>query len=283
MKSIFRFLVSCWMISLVITLAGCSSVPPPPPVSELRAQAQLDLQTGHTAFARRNWASADAAFARAAERFGAMDDYGSQAVALVNRGHAVLRTGAEREAETIFLEAGTMANRIGANLTAAAALAGQAQCASSDSARAEALLEQALKLAAQDPSTTATLQNDLAVVLMRLNKPNVMDVLQSALATNEKLGRKRDLAVNRLNLGRYHLDRNQPDIARLQLDAALSLFRVLDDPEGLAQTHESLARLHTAKGDPAQSEFHRQQALEKYRYLQDTAGIARLTAVAAQP
>jgi tetratricopeptide (TPR) repeat protein len=263
-------------ICLCALLASCRSSKPPPPVSDLRQSAQLDMDSGHAAYERRNWPSAASAFSRAADKYAAMDDDASRATALVNQGNAVLGSGQPWGAEEIFERAFTLADRAGSKRTAASALAGRARCWPGDATKACVSLDQALSLVRDDPATTATLQNELAVVRMQMQLTGVTDLLQAALATNEKLGRTRDTAVNRLNLGRYYLAQPEYNLARQHLDTALEQFRKLDDPVGLAQAHESLMKLHEATGHAEQAAFHRDRALQTYQFLKDQAGVKRL-------
>jgi tetratricopeptide (TPR) repeat protein len=264
---------------LMAFLTACSSTKPPAPVSELRQAARRDMESGHESFARRNWSSAAAAFARAAEKYDAIDDDAALATALVNQGNAVLQNGEPLVAEKMFQQARTLADRAGSKSIAVAALAGQARSRWCDLPQAIALLQEAVPLATDDPAATATLQNELAMALLKMliTDPNPRDLLQAALATNEKLGRARDVAVNHLNLGRYYLAQSDHDQARQHLDIALERFRKLDDPLGLAQAHESLAQLYTALNQPDQAAYHRAQALDGYRFLKDQAAIERLT------
>lgn len=271
------------ILILAAVLTACASTKPPAPVSELRQSAQRDMDSGHASYEHRNWTAAAFAFSRAADKFGAMDDDASQATALVNAGNAVLQAGGVTEAETMFKSAQEVAGRDTAETTrtvAATALAGQARCQAQAGHHAEAkrLLEQALTCTPTDTATTATLQNELAVILMHLNDPKAVELLQTALATNTALGRNRDVAVNRLNLGRYYLRQKQhPELAKPDLEIALAEFKKLDDPVGLSRAHESLADYYTATGNADLAKFHRAQALQKYQFLKDEAGIERMS------
>jgi tetratricopeptide (TPR) repeat protein len=267
-------------LALCALLTACSSTKPPAPVSELRQQARRDMESGHASYEHRNWSSAAAAFERAAQKYAAMDDDAALASALVNQGNAIFQGDDSSSAKAIFEEAQTVADRAGAKLVSASALAGRAKCLMicCGPATAAPLLEQALTLAADDAASTATLQNELAVVLMHMNDTKAVELLQTALAANTSLGRNRDVAVNHLNLGRYYLRQRQHlELAKQDLDSALAAFKKLDDPVGLSRTHESLAEYYTATGNADQATFHRQRALEKYQFLKDEEGVQRMS------
>jgi tetratricopeptide (TPR) repeat protein len=267
-------------LALCSLLTACSSTKPPAPVSELRQQARRDMDSGLASYEHRNWPSAAAAFERAAQKYAAMDDDAALASALVNQGNAIFQGGDSSTAKAIFEEAQSVADRAGAKLVSASALAGRAKCLMicCGPATAAPLLEQALTSASGDAATSATLQNELAVVLMHLNDAKAVELLQAALAANTSLGRNRDVAVNHLNLGRYYLRQGQHlELAKQDLDTALATFKKLDDPVGLSRTHESLAEYYAATGNADQAASHRAQALQKYEFLKDDEGIKRLS------
>ena len=114
----------------------------------------------------------------------------------------------------------------------------------------------------------ATLQNDLAVLLLERGNPADQSRIIKLLAGESPAAR--------LNLGRAYIQFGQLDLAQKSLEASLAAFRALDDPRGLADAHASLSRLFRARGDAARARFHHEQARQKYAFLKDDAALRRL-------
>ncbi|HKE13151.1 MAG TPA: tetratricopeptide repeat protein, partial [Myxococcota bacterium] len=256
--------------------AGCASAP----VDSLpRGEARQALASGRSAYERRQWGAASAAFGRAALIFAALDESSAESAALRDRGEALRRAGDAAGGAAAYQRALEIDQRLGQGQAQAWALGGLARCAAAQqqTALAVGLAEQALALAAPGTPLAAALQNDLALYLLESGDPGrALELLTQASASNEARGDTRGVATNALNLGRAEFAIGRGDSAQGHLDRALEGFRGLQDPEGLAQTHELLARLSLARHELEQARLHQAQARAGYGYLDDRAGLRRL-------
>jgi tetratricopeptide (TPR) repeat protein len=256
--------------------AGCASAP----VDSLpRGEARQALASGRSAYERRQWGAASAAFGRAALIFAALDESTAESAALRDQGEALRRGGDAPGGATAYQRALEIDQRLGQEQAQAWALGGLARCAAAQrqTALAVASAEQALALAAPGTPLAAALANDLALYLLESGDPGrALELLTQASASNEVRRDALGAATNELNLGRVALAIGQEDSAQGHLNRALEGFRGLQDPEGLAQTHELLARLSLARHEVEQARFHQAQARAGYGYLDDRAGLRRL-------
>jgi tetratricopeptide (TPR) repeat protein len=264
----------------LLLAAGCASAPPAPPLSELRQQARRADESARTAYQRRNWDVAARLFERSAAMFGAMDDHLPQAVALHNRGQALLQAGQPDAARDAFDAALQINRRLGRRPEQAHNIAGLAQCDSRSGRTDDAItaLRQALDIAGGAQPLTAGLQNDLAVMLLAAGAgpEEIIGLLSAALQTNHARRDRRGMAVSHLNLGRARLTFGEHEPASRHLAEALELFRALEDPAGLAHTHETLAGLYASRQDTDRARYHHDQARDKFIFLNDEAALQRL-------
>jgi predicted ATPase len=104
------------------------------------------------------------------------------------------------------------------------------------------------------------------------------ELLQSGLETIETApdpppGLRAHLLLERAGL---HLDHDEPDAARTKVDAALDLFRDLEDPHGQAQAENLLGHAALAGRDYARAREHYLRALDHYRQTGDELHAAIL-------
>jgi tetratricopeptide (TPR) repeat protein len=248
-----------------LLLSACASTKPVA-VSELRQQAQRTEQAGRAAYQRGNWDAAARQFERAAQTFGAMDDYAGQAAALHNQAQSLRRQGLGCAAYATYGRALAINKRLGRVPEQAQNLDGLAQFLAGYGKLENAIrtMERAIKLMPGD----ATLQNDLAVLLLqRGNATDRQRILE--LITGET-------ATARLNRGRAYLQFGDTGMAQKSLEEALAKYRTSDDARGLAETHETLAQLFRAQGKDDRAWFHLEQARQKFVFLKDNAALKRL-------
>ena len=269
---------------LALLIAGCASAPPPQPKSDLRIQADRAAADGAEEYGRRNWPSAALMFQRAGEIYAALDDFSSQAAALHNQAQSLRKADRVEAAVEAYSQALAINQKEGLKSQQAENLAGSAQCAAVQGKLEEAIatLEKALELAANSPSVRATVQNDLALLLLQQDKTShqdrVLELLRSALQLSSAKRPTSHQAVTQLNLGRACVAYTQLEEAEKHLGAALAQFRELDDPLGLAHTHEAMAHLALASDDREQATVQFQLAREKYAFLKDEEALRRLDA-----
>lgn len=252
-----------WLLVICLFLAGCASAPPPAPVSPLRQQAQRAEDRGRAAYAKRNWNSAADSFAKAAEIYGALDDFSAQAGALHNQAQAEREAGQVDVAIKLFEESLRLAEKPEtiAGLAQAYRAKGDLDAAIDTAGRALTLAE------AQKSKSLLTIQNDLAVLLFQRGNPGDQSRVVSLLSAVAGARDEHVAATGELNLGRAYLSFGELDAAEKQLQSALEKFRALDDPRGLAEAHESLANLFTARNDSERAALHHRLAQEKFQFL----------------
>ncbi|NJN47369.1 MAG: tetratricopeptide repeat protein [Candidatus Competibacteraceae bacterium] len=254
----------------------------PPPTSQLRSQALAAAEAGGKHLAGRHFAAAERAFGQAAQIYGAIDDPTAQAAALRNQAEAFRRAGDLDAATTGFERALIIDRREQNTVGQARAFAGLARCSSGrgDIDHAIQQSEQALGLASDSAALHASLQIDLAVYLLVRGYANdqkrIIELLTLATERALNQGEPRTVAAAQLHLGRAQLFFGSLELAEEPLRSALSVFRALDDPEGIARTHEELGRLLNALNQPDAAQRHFKQARRGYEFLGDEAALAQL-------
>jgi tetratricopeptide (TPR) repeat protein len=261
-------------------LLACAAAPPP--VSRFRTEALAAAEAGSKRFTDRHFAAAARSFGEAAQIYGAIDDFAAQAAALRNQAEALRRVG-DLGAATAGFERALAIDRLGERTDGQARdLAGLARCAS---ARGDVILaiqqsEQALGLVSGSEALRASLEIDLAVYLLvrgnATDKGRVVELLTSAGDRAAANGELRTVAAAHLHRGRALRFYGSPNLAEEPLRLALSEFRALDDPEGLARTHEELGRLLSELNQPEAARRHLEQARRGYEFLDDEAALAQI-------
>lgn len=274
---------SCLLVLCSALVVGCASTKPAQ-VSALRADGQRASDAGHKAYEKRNWTTAAQSFQRAAEIYAALDDDEAAAEALHNRAQSLRQARQPDAAIATFEQALALNRRVGRKTAEAENLGGLAQCYRQQGKLDLAVqtATAALVLAAGTPAVVATIQNDLAMLLLERNQPSdqdrILELLNSALKTNDSLKARRAVATNHLNLGRALLQYRQLDSAEKHLLTALDEFRVLDDPAGLGFTHDALRSLYAVRNDSALARYHYERARQKFAFLKDEESLRRLDA-----
>lgn len=264
----------------VVLLASCASSPPP--ASPLRTEALAAAEAGSKRFTDRYFAAAARSFGRAAQIYGALDDPIAEATALRNQAEALRRAG-DLSAATAAFERALAIDRLGGQTDGQARdLAGLARCASArgEVDRAIQHAEQALGFVTGSETLRASLEIDLAVYLLArgssTDQERIVELLTSAGQRAAAGELPRIQAAAHLHMGRTQRFFGSPDLAEEALSLALSEFRALDDPEGLARTHEELGRLLNARNQPEAAKRHLKQARRGYEFLEDEAALANL-------
>ena len=261
-------------------LLACASSPPP--ASLLRTEAQAAVEAGSKRLTGRQFAAAARFFGQAAQIYGAIDDPTAKAAALRNQAEALRRIG-DLGAATAGFERALAIDRLGERTDGQARdLAGLARCSSARGKVDHAIQqsEQALGLVSGSEALRASLEIDLAVYLLARGNSSdqgrVVELLTSAADRAAAKGEPRTGAAAHLHMGRARRFFGSPDLAEEPLRLALSEFRALDDPEGLARTHEELGRLLNARNLREAAKRHLEQARRGYEFLDDKAALAHL-------
>lgn len=261
---------------------GCGSAPAAREPSALRRQAERATQSGRAAATARQFESAARSFEGAADTFAALDDFAAEADARFERGEALRRAGAHAEVCASAAQALALDRALERRAAQARDLVGLARCerAQGDFARAVAHAEEALALAGGDPALEATVRSDLALHLLArgdsADQARILELLDAALHSARSAGNERAAAAAQLALGQAQLRFGAHAQAEAALLAALTAFRALDDPEGIALVHESLAVLFAGR-DESRAALHREQAREGFSFLGDAEALVRLS------
>lgn len=268
------------LVCATAMLLACATSPPP--VSRLRAEALAATEAGSSRLEGRHFAAAARAFGKAAQIFGAIDDFSAEAAALRNQAEALRRNG-DLGGAAASLERALAIDRHGKQTDGQARdLAGLARVSSArgELDRAIRQSEEALSLVPGSAALAASLGIDLAVYLTARGKPGdqarVFQLLSAVAERAAKHEEAHTLAAAHLVLGRAQRLFGSPSLAEESLRLALVDFRTLDDPEGLARTHEELGRLLSALDRPRAARRHLEQARRGYEFLEDANAIAHL-------
>jgi tetratricopeptide (TPR) repeat protein len=267
-------------LALGTLLGSACASPPPEPVARLEARQQLE--SGRTAWEKRQWQASGRSFERAAIAFAAIGDDAAEAAARRDQGEALRRAGEPDAAAAADRRALELDRRLGKVPEQARDLAGLARCAAAMGERdlAVATAREALALAPPATPLAAVIENDLALYLLARDEAgdhsHAVELLSSALGSNRARGDDVGIATNELNLGRAALAAADLDEADAHLQRALEHFQKLEDANGLAHTQEVMAQLDTARGDDAQARFRLEQARAGYEFLNDRIALRRL-------
>ncbi len=258
---------------------ACAS---PQPESVARLEARQELESARTAWEKRQWQGSGRSFERAAIAFAAIGDDAAEAAARRDQAEALRRAGEPEAAATAGRRALELDRRLGRVQEQARDLAGLARSAAAMGERelAVATAREALALVPPASPLAAVVENDLALYLLAGDdaddRSQAVELLFSALGSNQARGDDVGIATNELNLARAALAAADLDEAGAHLQRALARFQTLEDASGLAHTHEVLAQLETARGDDTQARFHREQARAGYGFLNDRIALRRL-------
>jgi len=261
-------------------LLACAASPPQ--TSRLRSQALAAAEIGSKRLTNRHFEAAAGSFEQAARIYAAIDDPAAEATALRNQAEALRRAG-DLDAATAGFERALIIDRRKQNPAGQSRdLAGLARTSSARGEIEDAIqqAEQALLLVSDSEPLSTVLQIDLAVYLLVRGDSNdqerIIALLTSAGERAAAQGKPRTVATAQLHKGRAYRVFRPLELAEEPLRSALSVFRSLDDPEGIARTHEELGRLLSARNQPEAAQRHFKQARIGYEFLGDQAALAQL-------
>ena len=238
--------------ALLLVLVGCSSAPPPPEgVQERKNRAADYLKFGQQAFQETKFEQALSYYLLAVDLDTAVDSEAGMAAAWNSVATAQTALRRMAEARASLLQAEAMAALSGdRNLVLQVAVSlVQSDLAAKDVAAARARLTALQPF----PGTAEGAALDHALGTLEKDDEHLTEALAAfdrALAVNQRLGLKQEMAANRFMkasvLGR------QADwaAARVELQAALTLDKVVENTLGIGQDWRALGSVSLKLDDP---------------------------------
>lgn len=273
---------------VVLLSAGCATTSKHPQAGQYRAEARRAEADAKDAYQAKNWAAAARSFGQAADNYALIEDVSAEAVARHNEGHAARRAGLIEESVAAYGRALELNETRGDKNARATNLSGllQAYRAQDKLDLAIETGEKALALAGGSKAVTSILQNDLALCLLQrgnaADEKRVIDMLTEAVRTQKSVGTGQTLATTYLTLGRAHVQYGQFEPAEMPLTKALTIFRRIENPAGIARAHELLAKMYLGRNDAGKAKPHLEQAREKFELLKDEKSLKRIEELAAR-
>lgn len=272
-----------WLAALLVTMIlGCRTAPPPPPVPAARQQAQLIAQSALALSQQANWTAAEREWARAADRFAALNDRVQEAVALHNLAQAQRQLGRLLSARDQFERAARINQSTGQtnawwrNQLALVQLEPDLDPPVSPAPRLDAL--SALLPALTDPRLRGLFLNDLGRQQLRQGEiPAAETTLRHALETFRAAAWPAGVAAATANLADTQLAQNQFEPAYASWTTALRLFEQAADLQGIALAMEGLGRTRLAEArNLPQAEDWLRRAARGYHHIHRTLDRIRV-------
>jgi len=245
------FLRTVGLVLATALLSACSSAPPAPEgVQDRKNRAADYLKFGRQAFQEAQYDQALSFYLTAVDLDTAVDHEVGMAVAWNSVATAQTALGLVDDAKASLVQAEALA-ALSADKTVMLQVAVnvvQAALAAGDTDEARRRLT-ALK---PFPATAEGAALDHALGTLEKNTGHPVEALAAydrALAVNQKLGLKQELASNRFMKASVLAQQGQAAAARAELEGALALDKVMENTMGIGQDWRALGTLALKRGD----------------------------------
>ena len=240
------------LLLAVLLLASCSSAPPASEgINDRKNRAADYLNYGRQAFQEAQYEQALKFYELAFSLDTAVDYEAGMAIVLNSMAITQSVLGRFEEAKTTLDQAQTLAVRSGerAIILQVAVTRVQGDLASGDTETARKRLDELQPF----PATAegAALDHVLGLLEKDLNRPvEAMAAFDRALATNAKLGLKQEMASNRFMRATLLGREGRWADARAELEAALTLDRLMENTVGIGQDWRALGTVALKLNEP---------------------------------
>jgi len=266
---------------LAVVLSACSSLPSKQDLPYTsRVKQAFDLATlGDQNMDARNFTQAMDYYRQALDMNSSIDYLPGIAESYLSMGMVNLATGDETSATRNFILARSIADQSGDKEIAAKVMANQGRMfiVFKHPQEATIFLESALlQYGVFDSTTAAIMLHNLGIAYYDLGKTaEATQCLFKALAVNGNKKNLKELASNHWALGTIYLSQNNHEAARSHFDAALSLDKQVENPDGVAQDLYALYVVTLKLDKPKDAYLYLSRSFNSSLSINDEASVKR--------